>query len=59
MSKLDNPTHGSGWIAQILSKECDLQPLGNPTHGSGWTVQILSRYGGALTESEWMSAERI
>src|SRR6266496_14074 len=36
-----NPTHGSGWMVQILSAE--LGPLHkNPTHGSGWMIQILS-----------------
>jgi len=36
-----NPTHGSGWMIQILStRETGFSR--NPTHGSGWMVQILS-----------------
>ncbi len=39
-----NPTHGSGWMVQIVStlNEAAVNSL-NPTHGSGWIVQILSR----------------
>jgi hypothetical protein len=40
--KLRNPTHGSGWIVQVLPtvSECPTS-FSNPTHGSGWIVQVL------------------
>ena len=37
-----NPTHGSGWILQILSTETAPPRSRNPTHGSGWILQFLS-----------------
>jgi hypothetical protein len=37
-----NPTHGSGWIFQILSTMSHVYGVLNPTNGSWWMVQILS-----------------
>jgi len=38
-----NPTHGSGWIIQMVSTR-NLKSRGwNPTNGSWWIVQILSK----------------
>jgi hypothetical protein len=41
--KVENTTHGSGWIVQIFSTSHETRGVcANPTHGSGWMVQILS-----------------
>jgi hypothetical protein len=41
--KLLNPTNGSWWFVQILSKNAQLAEFPNPTNGSWWIVQILSK----------------
>src|SRR5215218_6798123 len=41
--KLRNPTHGSGWIVQMLSKTKYKGTPSNPTNGSWWIIQMLSK----------------
>jgi len=41
-TKGSNPTHGSGWIFQILSTMSHVYEVLNPTNGSWWMVQIHS-----------------
>ena len=43
LQKVENTTHGSGWIVQIFSTSKAARGVcANPTNGSWWIVQILS-----------------
>jgi hypothetical protein len=43
--KSENPTDGSRWIVQILSKQTPKNPHSNPTNDSWWILHVGNKVG--------------